>query len=144
MKKKIFIVSKIYDTERMIDEDIRIAVQADIDKLIKREGVVEFEIIRQAKEIDLVFYRGLEYPDNKLQQGLMTDADGYLVCGIGLDGFRLPKMWGEVPFGCSYFFEQTVFKESYKESAVELGASLIKDLELEVGKKALVLELKWG
>lgn len=45
MKKKIFIVSKIYDTERMTDEDIRIAVQADIDKLIKREGVVEFEII---------------------------------------------------------------------------------------------------
>lgn len=101
MKKKIFIVSKIYDTERMTDEDIRIAVQADIDKLIKREGVVEFEIIRQAKEIDLVFHRGLEYPDNKLQQGLMTDADGYLACGIGLDGFRLPKMWGEVPFGCS-------------------------------------------
>ena len=131
MKKKIFIVSKIYNTERMTDEDIRIAVQADIDKLIK------------AKEIDLVFHRGLEYPDNKLQQGLMTDADGYLVCGIGLDGFRLPKMWGEVPFGCSYFFEQAVFKESYKESAVELGASLIKDLELEVGKKALVMKLKW-
>ncbi|BDW79372.1 hypothetical protein BFINE_51670 [Bacteroides finegoldii DSM 17565] len=62
MKKKIFIVSKIYDTERMTDEDIRIAVQADIDKLIKREGVVEFEIIRQAKEIDLVFYRGLNIP----------------------------------------------------------------------------------
>lgn len=58
MKKKIFIVSKIYDTERMTDEDIRIAVQADIDKLIKREGVVEFEIIRQAKEIDLVFLQG--------------------------------------------------------------------------------------
>ena len=42
------------------------------------------------------------------------------------------------------FFEQAVFKESYKESAVELGASLIKDLELEVGKEALVLKLKWG
>ena len=137
MKKKIFIVSKIYDTEKMTDNDIRIAVQADINKLIKREGVVEFEIIRQAKEIDLVFHRRLEYPDNKLQQGLMADADGYLVCGIGLDGFRLPKMWGEVPFGCSYFFEQAVFKESYRESAVELGASLIKDLELEVGKEAL-------
>lgn len=144
MKKKIFIVSKIYDTEKMTDNDIRIAVQADINKLIKREGVVEFEIIRQAKEIDLVFHRRLEYPDNKLQQGLMADADGYLVCGIGLDGFRLPKMWGEVPFGCSYFFEQAVFKESYRESAVELGASLIKDLELEVGKEALVLKLKWG
>lgn len=143
MKKKIFIVSKIYDTERMTDEDIRIAVQADIDKLIKREGVVEFEIIRQAKEIDLVFHRRLEYPDNKLQQGLMTDADGYLVCGIGLDGFRLPKMWGEVPFGYPYVFEQAVFKESYRKSAVELGASLIKDLELEVGKKALVMKLKW-
>lgn len=62
MKKKIFIVSKIYDTERMTDEDIRIAVQADIDKLIKREGVVEFEIIRQAKEIDLVFTGGLNIP----------------------------------------------------------------------------------
>ena len=60
MKKKIFIVSKIYDTEKMTDNDIRIAVQADINKLIKREGVVEFEIIRQAKEIDLVFHRRLE------------------------------------------------------------------------------------
>ena len=98
MKKKIFIVSKIYDTTEMTDNDIRIAVQADIDRLIKREGVVKFEIIRQAKEIDFVFHRGLEYPDNKPQQGLMADADGYLVCGIGLDGFRLPKMWGEVPF----------------------------------------------
>lgn len=144
MKKKIFIVSKIYDTERMTDEDIRIAVQADIDKLIKREGVVEFEIIRQAKEIDLVFHRGLEYAEADLRHGLMADADGYLACGIGLDGFRLPKMWGEVPFGCSYLFEQAVFKESYRESAVELGASLIKDLELEVGKEALVLKLKWG
>ena len=143
MKKKIFIVSKIYDTEKMTDEDIRIAVQADIDRLIKREGVVEFEIIRQAKEIDLVFHRGLEYPNNKLQQGLMADADGYLVCGIGLDGFRLPKMWGEVSFGCSYFFEQAVFKESYKESAVKLGGNRIKDLELEVGKEALVMKLKW-
>ena len=90
MKKKIFIVSKIYDTERMTDEDIRIAVQADIDKLIKREGVVEFEIIRQAKEIDLVFYRGLEYPDNKLQQGLI-DRKSTRLNSSHTDSSRMPS-----------------------------------------------------
>lgn len=143
MKKKIFIVSKVYDTAKMTDSDIRTTVQADIDRLIKREGVVEFEIIRQAKEIDLVFHRRLEYAEADLKHGLMADADGYLACGIGLDGFRLPEMWGEVPFGYPYVFEQAVFKESYRKSAVKLGANRIKDLELEVGKEAFVMKLKW-
>ena len=143
MKKQIFIVSKVYDTATMTDEDIRIAVQTDIDRLIKREGIVNFEITRQADEIDLIFHRGIEYSEANLKKGLMADADGYLVCGIGLDGFRLPDMWGEVPFGHPYSFEQDVFKESYRNSAVKLGASRIKDLELEVRKDALVMKLKW-
>ena len=69
----------------MTDSDIRTAVQADINRLIKREEVVKFEIIRQAKEIDLVFHKGLEYSEADLKHGLMADADGYLACGIGLD-----------------------------------------------------------
>ena len=128
----------------MTDSDIRTAVQADINRLIKREEVVKFEIIRQAKEIDLVFHKGLEYSEADLKHGLMADADGYLACGIGLDRFKLPEMWGEVPFGYPYFFEQAIFKESYRESAVKLGVNRIKDLELEVGKEALAMKLKRG
>lgn len=73
----------------------------------------------------------------------MTDANGYLTCEVGLGRFRLTETWGEVPFGYPYVFEQAVFKESYRKSAVKLGASRIKELELEVGKEALVMKLKW-
>lgn len=60
MKKKIFIVSKIYDTEKMTDNDIRIAVQADIDKLIG-ENRVRFHINTTDKRVDLMFFRNVDY-----------------------------------------------------------------------------------
>lgn len=142
MKKKIFIVSKLYDTEIMTDNEIRVAVQADIDRLIGREGVVKFDITTKDKETDLIFHRGLDYDDTTLNKGLMSDADGYLVCGIGLDGFKLPEMWAGVPYGYSYFFQQSEFTRCYRKSAVKLGASRIKDLELEVKRDGLTLKIR--
>lgn len=142
MKKKIFIVSKVYDTAVMTIEEIKIAVQADIDRLIGREGVVKFYITTWNKETDLIFHRGLNYDDTTLNNGLMSDADGYLVCGIGLDGFKLPEMWAGVPYGYSYFFQQSEFTICYRKSAVKLGASRINDLELEVKRDGLTLKIR--
>lgn len=142
MTKKIFIVSKLYDTKVMTIEEIKIAVQADIDRLIGREGVVKFDITTWNKEIDLIFHRGLNYDDTTLNKGLMADADGYLVCGIGLDDFRLPEMWAGVPYGYSYFFQQSEFTRCYRKSAVKLGASRIKYLKLDVKRDGLLLKIR--
>lgn len=143
MKKKIFIVSKVYDTKKMLDEEIKALVQADLDTLIGK-GRVEFEINTTETEIELTFNRRIDYPDNKLQKGVIIDADAYMICGIGLNGFKPPVMWYEPPFGYTYFFDQAEFEKCYKRSATKLGANRVKDLILDVRKDALVMKLKWG
>lgn len=140
MKKKIFIVSKLYDTAVMTDEAIRVAVQADIDRLIGA-GRVKFDIITTNNCSALIFHRNVDYgmADYKTE---ILDADAYMVCGIGLDGFKLPQMWYEPPFGYSYHFKQSVFKKYYKKNALVLGADKIKWSKLKIGNHSLVLRLK--
>lgn len=140
MKKKIFIVSKIYDTEKMTDEDIRISVQTDIDRLIG-ENRVRFYINTTDKRADLMFFRNVDYGMTKPEVDIL-DADAYMICGIGLEGFKLPEMWFEPPFGYSYHFRQKEFKRCYKESAIQLGADRVKWSRLEIGKHSLVFRLK--
>ena len=142
MKKKIFIASKIYDTSKMTDAEIVALVQADLNELIG-EGRVEFEINTTETEIELTFNRRIDYPDNKLQKGVIIDADAYMICGIGLNGFKPPVMWYEPPFGYTYFFDQAEFEKCYKRSATKLGANRVKGLILDVRKDALVMKLKW-
>lgn len=142
MKKKIFIASKIYDTAKMADKEIVTLVQADLNKLIG-EGRVEFEINTTETEIGLTFNRRIDYPDYRLQEGVIINADAYMVCGIGVNGFKLPVMWYEPPFGCTVYLDQTEFEEYYKRNATKLGANRVKDLILDVRKDALVMKLKW-
>lgn len=142
MKKKIFIASKIYDTAKMADEEIVTLVQADLNKLIG-EGRVEFEINTTETEIGLTFNRRIDYPDYRLQEGVIIDADAHMLCGIGLDGFKLPVMWYEPPFGCTVYLDQAEFEEYYKRNATKLGANRVKKLILDVRKDALVMKLKW-
>ena len=74
MKKKIFITSKVYDTKKMLDEEITALVQVDLDTLIGK-GRVEFEINTTETEIELTFRRGIDYSDDRLQKKLIIDAD---------------------------------------------------------------------
>lgn len=143
MNKKVFIASKIYDTAKMTDAEIVALVQADLDELIGK-GRVEFEINTTETEIGLTFNRRIDYPDYRLQEGVIIDADAHMVCGIGLDGFKLPVMWYEPPFGCTVYLDQAEFEEYYKRNATKLGANRVKDLELDVRKDALVMKLRWG
>ena len=142
MRKKVFIASKIYDTAKMTDAEIAALVQADLNELIG-EGRVEFEINTTETEIELTFNRRIDYPDYKLQEGVIIDADAHMVCGIGLNGFKPPVMWYEPPFGYTYFFDQAEFEKCHKRSATKLGANRVKDLILDVRKDALVMKLKW-
>ena len=142
MNKKVFIASKIYDTAKMTDAEIVALVQADLNELIG-EGRVEFEINTTETEIELTFNRRIDYPDYRLQEGVIIDADAHMVCGIGLNGFKLPVMWYEPPFGCTVYFDQAEFEEYYKRNATKLGANRVKDLILDVRKDTLVMKLKW-
>lgn len=142
MNKKVFIASKIYDTAKMTDAEIAALVQADLDELIG-EGRVEFEINTTETEIGLTFNRRIDYPDYRLQERVIIDADAHMVCGIGLNGFKLPVMWYEPPFGCTIYFDQAEFEEYYKRNAAKLGANRVKDLILDVRKDALMMKLKW-
>lgn len=140
MKKKIFIVSKLYDTAVMTDEAIRVAVQADIDRLIGA-GRVKFDIITTNNCSALIFHRNVDYgmADYKTE---ILDADAYMVCGIGLDGFKLPQMWYEPPFGYSYHFKQSVFKKYYKTSAIGLGADKVGWMKLEIKNYVFKLRIR--
>lgn len=139
--KKIFIVSKVYDTKKMLDEEITALVQADLDTLIGKDRV-EFEINITETDIELTFRRGIDYSDDRLQKKLIIDADAYMICGIGLNGFKPPVMWYEPPFGYTYFFDQAEFEKCYKRSATKLGANRVKDLILDIRKDALVMKIR--
>lgn len=143
MKKKFFITSKVYDTKKITDAEITALVQADLNELIGK-GRVGFEINTTETEIELTFRRGIDYSDDRLQKGLIIDADAYMICGIGLNGFKPPVMWYEPPFGYTYYFDQAEFEKCYKRSATKLGANRVKDLKLDIRKDALVMKLKWG
>lgn len=140
MRKKILIVSKVYDTEVLTDEAIKIAVQADIDRLIGA-GRVKFDIITTNNSSTLIFHRNVDYGMTKPSTEII-DADAYMVSGIGLDGFKLPSMWYEPPFGYTYSFSQSEFKRCYKISAIGLGADKVGWMKLEIKNYALKVRIR--
>lgn len=140
MRKKILIVSKVYDTAIMTDEAIKIAVQADIDRLIGT-GRVKFDITSTEKGSTLIFHRNVDYGMTKPSTEII-DADAYMVSGIGLDGFKLPSMWYEPPFGYTYSFSQSEFKRCYKISAIGLGADKVGWMKLDIEKNVLKVRIR--
>lgn len=140
MKKKILIASKLYDTEVLTDNEIKVEVQKDLDTLIGA-GRVKFDISTTNNSSTLIFHRNVDYGMTKPNTEIL-DADAYMVCGIGLDGFKLPQMWYEPPFGYSYHFKQSVFKKYYKTSAIELGADKVGWMKLDIEKNVLKVRIR--
>lgn len=140
MKKKIFIVSKVYDTAAMTDEAIRVEVQKDLDTLIGADRV-KLDIATTNNSSTLIFHRNVDYGMTKPNTEII-DADAYMVCGIGLDGFKLPSMWYEPPFGYTYSFSQAEFKKCYKTSAIGLGADKVGWMKLEIKNYALKVRIR--
>lgn len=140
MKKKIFIVSKIYDTEVLTDNEIKVEVQKDLDTLIGT-GRVKFDITTTNNSSTLIFHRNVDYGMTKPSTEII-DADAYMVSGIGLDGFKLPSMWYEPPFGYTYSFSQSEFKRCYKISAIGLGADKVGWMKLDIEKNVLKVRIR--
>ena len=144
LSKKFFVVGKIYDTALMTDQEIKKAVQKDLDDYIG-EGKVNFSIHTDSNMISLIFIRFTNYyKQNNIDLSKdMIDADAFMVTGEDYNGFHLPAMFSIAPFGYSpYVMSQSDFKMAYKESAELLGADKVKWMKMEVSHYSVVLRIK--
>ena len=140
LAKKVFISGKIYDTNVLTEKQIETAVQADLDSLIGKDKVI-FNISITQDRINLIFRRNVDYGRADCNT-LILDADAYMICGIGLNGFKPPHMWLEPPMNCTYRFEQNEFVRCYKENALELGGDKVNRAKLEIRNDSLIFRLK--
>lgn len=145
LSKKIFVVGKIYDTALMTGQEIKDAVQKDLDDYIG-EGKVDFSIHTDSNMISLIFIRFTDYyKQNNIDLSKdMIDADAFMVTGEDYNDFHLlPSMFSIAPFGYSpYKLGQSDFKMAYKESAELLGADKVKWMKMEVTPHSVVLRIK--
>lgn len=138
---KLFITSKIYDTETKTIAEIEKAVQKDIDNYIGKDRVI-FKLYITEKTAAMYFYRGVDYSSLHADPGnMIIDADAYLITGEGYEGFRMPCPFYKVPYGFSYSMEQSEFIKAYKNSAELLGADKIKKAWLEIDGEKTVLRV---
>ena len=144
LSKKFFVVGKVYDTALMTDQEIKKAVQKDLDDYIG-EGKVNFSIHTDSNMISLIFIRFTNYyKQNNIDLSKdMIDADAFMVTGEDYNGFLLPYKFPIAPFGYSpYTLGQSDFKMAYKESAELLGADKVRWMKMEVTDHSVVLRIK--
>ena len=141
MMRNVFITGKIHNLRSTPLPMIQSQVQEDLDKLTGGD-YVDFEINRiSEKELELVFKRSCGKHDI-MRSGLVWDVDAAIITGLGLDGFELPEMWFEPPFGIyTCFIEKTEFIRCYRKSAVRLGGNRIKDMQVDADYEKVVVKL---
>ena len=136
---KLFITSKIYDTEKQTIAEIEKAVQDDLDAYVGKNKVI-FKLYIAGKTVAMYFYRGIDYKSDP--EDMIMDADTYMITGEGYNGFRMPVQFYKVPLLCTYSMEQTEFLKAYMGSADVLGADKIKKAWLDIDEKKIVLRVK--
>ena len=141
MMRNIFITGRIHNVSDTPLTVIQQQVQEDIDRLTGGH-YVEFRISQISEdEYELVFFRPCNYHDI-MKANLVWDVDAAIITGLGLDGFELPEMWIEPPFGIyTYFFEKSEFIRCYQKSAKKLGADRIRNLQVDADYKKIVVKL---
>lgn len=138
---KLFITSKIYDTEKQTITEIEKEVQEDLDTYVGENKVI-FKLYITGKTTAMYFHRGVDYSSLHADPvDMIIDADAYLITGEGYEGFRMPVQFPKVPYGYSYSMEQSEFLKSYMGSAELLGADKIKKAWLEIDEKKIVLRV---
>lgn len=139
---KLFIVSKIYDTSILSNNQIENLVQKDIDSYVGENKVI-FKLSITGKTASLYFYRGVDYSSLHADPGnMIIDADAYLITGEGFEGFSLPIQFPKVTIICSYKMEQSEFIRAYMGSADVLGSDKIKKAWLDIDEKKIILNIK--
>lgn len=138
---KLFITSKIYDTEKQTIAEIEKEIQKDIDSYVGKDRVI-FKLYITGKTAAMYFYRGVDYSSFNADPGdMIIDADAYMITGEDYNRFRMPVQFPKAPYGYSYSMEQSEFIKSYKDSAELLGAEKIKKVCLDIDGEKIVLRV---
>lgn len=141
---KLFITSKVYDTETKTKTEIEEEVQGDLDAYVGKNKV-EFKLYTLGCVAAMFFNRHLDYSSSEVSpMKNIKCADCFIISGDGFQGFRLPSPLPPMPYigFIDYHLDQEEFLKAYRESAEMLGASKIDDAWLEVGNSSIVLRVK--
>lgn len=141
MKKKIFLVGKVYDLSIIPVQKIIDDVQSRLDAHYgKGCCVFSINVWKEEKKVTINFWRNYKGSYNTDDKSIFC-ADMDLITGRGIEGFAVPYMWPTVPFG--YLFSTGIddFITCYKKSAKELGASRMKDIMITHDKDNLNVRL---
>ena len=144
MKKKIFVMGKVYDLGTQGVNMIENEVQADLDKIFNSGGVkIKLREV-SGKTLELTFlrkYREGEIDWLNYDSKQIYNIDANIITGHSFNGFRIPDYWGGVPFGYTFFMPKREFIGSYKNSAVLLGADQIERVKITAQPEKVVMRL---
>ena len=144
MKKKIFVMGKVYDLDTLSVDMIENAVQADLDKVFNVGGV-RFKLREvSGKTLELTFFR--KYREKEIDwlnydPKLIYNIDANIITGHSFNGFRIPDYWGGVPFGYTFSMPKRKFTKCYRNSAVLLGADQIERVKITAQPEKVVMKL---
>ena len=144
MKKKIFVMGKVYDLGTLSVDMIENAVQADLDKVFNAGGVRFLLKEVSGKTLELTFlrkYRQREIDWLNYDPKMIYNIDANIITGHSFNGFRMPDYWGGVPYGYSFFMPKREFIGCYKNSAVMLGADQVKRVKITAQLEKVVMRL---
>ena len=97
MKKKIFVMGKVYDLAKQEISEIENEIQTDLDKF--SAGGIRFKIdITSEKTLELIFTR--QYRDGEIDwlnydSKTIYCTDAKIITGHGFDGFEFPSIGEE-------------------------------------------------
>ncbi|WP_303236177.1 hypothetical protein [Phocaeicola coprophilus] len=141
---KLFITSKIYDTEKQTIAEIEKAVQEDLDAFIGKDKV-EFKLYTLGNVVAMFFNRHLDYSSLRADpRESIIGEDALIITGDRYNGFIMPSPLPPMPYlgYIIYNLEQSDFLDAYKKSAKILGASKIRDCWLEINSNMIVLRVQ--
>ncbi len=141
MKKKVFLVAKVYGMEPATIMSVQQEIQNDLDRFTNGNRIVFSVANPKENEFEFTFHRTSS--QNLVEEGKINSADAWAITGDGFDGFIMPEQLPSAPFGNYFntFIGIDDFIDCYKKSARKLGASRMKDISVEITPEYAKLRL---
>ena len=144
MKKKVFVMGKVYDLGTLGVNEVEKLVQSDLDKVFNAGGV-RFRLKEvSGKTLELTFFRKYKVGEIdwlNYDPKLIYNIDANIITGHSFNGFRVPNYWGGVPYGYTFFMPKREFIGCYRNSAVILGADQIERAKITAQLEKVVMRL---
>lgn len=141
MKKKIFLVAKVYEMEPATLSSVQQEIQNDLNRFTNGHRIVFSIANPKENEFEFTFRRTSS--QNLVEEGKINSADAWAITGDGFDGFSMPEPLPSAPFGSYFntFIGMDDFIDCYKKSARKLDASRMKDISVEITPEYVKLRL---